>query len=152
MSSLPNHMPVIVCGRSTVIGKPIAEALLPEFEVIHFIMTNEAAQAEIPHVLAGRDPQSPDNNDVGSGNYSKPARAVVFGRGYAQADVEAIRVACEGVNREPVLWVVGDDAKAPAPGAPPPGEGYAKMAAQGTKNILTKWKDDGADKDEVVIY
>lgn len=120
--------------------------------MIHFIQTNDAALAEIPHLLAGRDPQSPHDNGVGSGNYSQPARAVVFGRGFSLPDVEAFRAACEGVNQEPVVWVVGDPAKMPTPGAPPPGEGYAKIAAQGTKDIILKWKEDGAGKDELILY
>ncbi|KAJ5671824.1 hypothetical protein N7507_000951 [Penicillium longicatenatum] len=152
MSNLPNPLPVVLCGLSTKIGKPVAEAMLPEFEVIHFIQTNDAALAEIPHLLAGRDPQSPHNNGVGSGNYTQPARAVIFGRGFSRSDVETFRAACEGVNQEPVVWVVGDPAKQPPADAPPPGEGYAKIAAQGTKDIIIKWKEDGAIKDEVILY
>lgn len=32
MSNLPNPFPVILCGHSTEIGKPVAEAMLPEVE------------------------------------------------------------------------------------------------------------------------
>lgn len=120
--------------------------------MIHFIQTNDAALAELPHLLAGRDPQSPHDNGVGSGNYSQPARAVIFGRGYSLSDVETFRAACEGVNQEPVIWVVGDPAKMPAPGAPPPGEGYAQAAAQGAKDIIMNWKETEADEDELVLF
>lgn len=32
MSNLPDPLPVILCGQSTKIGKPVAEAMLPEIE------------------------------------------------------------------------------------------------------------------------
>ncbi|KAJ5548241.1 hypothetical protein N7513_005475 [Penicillium frequentans] len=152
MSNLPDPLPVILCGQSTKIGKPVAEAMLPEIEVIHFIQSNDAALAEIPHLLAGRDPQSPHDNGVGSGNYSQPARAVICGHGYSVSDVENFRAACEGVNQEPVVWVLSDPAKQRAPDASLPGEGYAKVAAQLAKDIIMKWKEDGADKDEVIFF
>ncbi|KAJ5993739.1 hypothetical protein N7451_009463 [Penicillium sp. IBT 35674x] len=151
MSSLPDPLPVILCGQSTRIGKPVAEAMLPEIEVIHFVQTNDAALAEIPHLLAGRVPQTPHDNGVGSGNYSQPARAVIFGHGYSVSDVETVRAACEDVNQESVVWLV-DPAKQRAPDASPPGDGYAKVAAQVTKDIIMKWKKDGADKDEVILF
>ncbi|KAJ5646775.1 hypothetical protein N7490_003147 [Penicillium lividum] len=149
MAHLPHPLPVVVCGRSAAVGKPVAEALLPELEVVHFIQTNDAALAEIPHLLAGRDPKSPHDNGVGSGNYSQPARAVIFGRGYSESEVETFRAVCRGVNRDPVLWVVGDPSKR-QPGPPPPG--YAKIAAQNTKDVVMKWKEDGANKEEVILY
>ena len=165
-------IPVVLIGLSTAIGKPVSEAMLPEVEgkiqfefrpcrstktlanlpVIHFIQSVEAALAELPHLLAGRDPQSSNDNDVGSRDYSRPARAVILGRGYSPADVELMRGACEGVNKGPVAWVVGDPAKAPAPGAPPPPPGYAKIAAGQTKDVVLGWIESGASEDEVILY
>ena len=120
--------------------------------VIHFIQTNEAALEELPHLLAGRDPQSPSDNEVGSHSYNRPARVVIFGRGYAMEDIETFRSACAGSAEEPVAWIVGDPAKEPAPGAAPPGDGYAKIAADITKSIISQWKESGASKDEVFLY
>ncbi|KAJ6028517.1 hypothetical protein N7540_004093 [Penicillium herquei] len=144
-------IPVVLCGRSTAVGKPVSEALLPEIEVIHFIQTNEAAIAEIPHLLSGQDPNSQDNG-IGTHNYTRPARAVIFGRGYDQTDIDAFRAACEGITKEPVAWVIGDPAKAPAPGAPPPGPGYSGVVAKMVKEAVLGWVGDGAAKDEVILY
>ncbi|KAJ5634463.1 hypothetical protein N7528_002305 [Penicillium herquei] len=149
--SNPDPIPVVLCGRSTAVGKPVSEALLPEIEVIHFIQTNEAAIAEIPQLLNGQDPNSQDN-DLGTHNYTRPARAVIFGRGYDRADIDAFRADCEGITKEPVAWIVGDPAKAPAPGAPPPGPGYAGVVANLVKEAILGWIAEGAIEDEVIMY
>ncbi|KAJ5516543.1 hypothetical protein N7527_008103 [Penicillium freii] len=46
-------------------GKSISQHVLPEYEVIHFILSYEAAEAELPHLLVGRDPQSRSPNEIG---------------------------------------------------------------------------------------
>ncbi|KAJ5287433.1 hypothetical protein N7478_003119 [Penicillium angulare] len=152
MSSASTPIPVVVCGRSTAIGKPVSESLLPEIEVIHFIQTNEAAIKELPLLLAGQDPQSTDDNGVGSHQYGRPVRAVIFGRGYGIDDIESFKAACEGAALEPVGWIAGDPAKAPAPGAPPPGPDYFKTASKLTKEAVFKWVESGAGKDQVILY
>jgi hypothetical protein len=46
---------------------------------------------------------------VGSGNYARPARAVLFGRGFAQKDAEILRdLFDEKHAKEAVLWVAGN--------------------------------------------
>ncbi|CAG7990290.1 unnamed protein product [Penicillium salamii] len=74
-------LPIVICALDDQIGKPVSELLQPEFEVIHFIQSLKAAQSEIPHILAGRDPQSPSNN-IGTKNYTHQARAIIFGRAF----------------------------------------------------------------------
>ncbi|KAJ5727308.1 hypothetical protein N7493_005128 [Penicillium malachiteum] len=143
--SNPDSIPVVLCGRSTAVGKPVSEALLPEIEVIHFIQTNEAAIAEIPQLLSGQDPNTQDNG-VGTHNYTRPARAVIFGRGYDQSDIDAFRAACEGITKEPVAWIP------PAPGAPPPGPGYSGVVANLVKEALLGWIAGGSVRDEVILY
>jgi len=117
--------------------------------VVHFIQNYEAAQAEVLHVLAGRDPQSPTTNDVGTHDYTKSVRVVVLGRGFEPAQVEEIKKTCAGVAKEPVAWVVGDPVNAPTG---PPGPGYAENAAREVKNALAKWREEGGAKDEVILY
>lgn len=77
---------------------------------------------------------------------------MIFGRGYTLEDVEAFRKATAGTNVEPVVWVTGDPAKKPDPNAPPPGPGYAKVAADAVKGVLEKWKEEGAVKDGIVMW
>ena len=120
--------------------------------VIHFIQTNEAVLAELPHLLAGRDPQAAASNDVGTHDYSRPARAVIFGRGYEMEDIEVFRKATSGSASGPTAWVVGDPAKKPKSNGPPPPAGYAKVAADLAKEKLDQWKASGADKDELFFY
>jgi hypothetical protein len=122
--------------------------LLP---VIHFIQSYEAAQSELTHVLAGRDPQSPNTNNVGTHNYSKPARVVILGRGFELAQVEEVRKMCAGSAKEPVAWIVGDPAKMPS-GSGPPGPGYAEIAAREVKSVLAGWRDEGCVKDGIILY
>lgn len=178
MSTLPSPLPVVLCGRKTEIGKPVSGSLAPEFEgvfrlpssgsphaiygriptnpsnspVIHFIQTNEAALTELPRLLAGQDPQSSHDNGVGTHNYSRPARGVIFGRGYSLEEVEEFRKASAGCNMEPVVWVTGDPAKKPDSNAPPPGPGYAQAAADGVKAVLAKWRDEGGVRDGIVFW
>jgi len=120
--------------------------------VIHFIQTNEAVLAELPHLLAGRDPQAAASNDIGTHDYSRPARAVIFGRGYEMEDIEVFRKAASGSASNPTAWVVGDPAKKPNTNGPPPPAGYAKVAADLVKEKLDQWKGSGADKDELFLY
>jgi hypothetical protein len=120
--------------------------------VVHFIQTNEAALEEIPRLLAGRDPQSSDDNGVGTHEYGQPVRAVIFGRGYSLEDIEQFYKASAGSNVDPVAWIVGDPAKKPNPNGPPPGPGYAQVAADGVKAALEKWKSEGATKDGIILW
>jgi hypothetical protein len=120
--------------------------------VIHFIQSKEAALKEIPELLAGRDPQSSDDNSVGTRDYSRPPRAVIFGRGFDVEDIEQFYKASAGANKEPVVWIAGDPAKKPDPNAPPPGPGYARFATDSVKAVLETWKGEGATKDGIVLW
>ncbi|BAE66597.1 hypothetical protein BDV35DRAFT_145358 [Aspergillus flavus] len=133
MSSFTQPMPVVACGRIPAMGKSISQHLRPEYEgsfliyipeinkvwcqyssVIHFILSYEAAEAELPHLLAGRDPQSRSPNQIGTHDYSRPPRAVIFGRGYGPQQVEELKKKFAGVAKEPVAWVRGNPADLPA--------------------------------------
>ncbi|KAJ6190238.1 hypothetical protein N7519_000259 [Penicillium mononematosum] len=88
-------------------GKSISQHLLPEYEVIHFMLSYEAAEAELPYLLAGREPQSQSPNEIGTHDYSRPPRAVIFGRGYGPQQVEELKKKFAGIAKEPVAWVRG---------------------------------------------
>ncbi|PYH52360.1 uncharacterized protein BO96DRAFT_469387 [Aspergillus niger CBS 101883] len=130
MSSFPQPVPVVACGRIPTMGKSISQHLLPEYQVIHFILSYEAAEAELPHLLAGRDPQSRSPNEIGTHDYSQPPRAVIFGRGYEPQQVEELKKKFAGVPKEPVAWVRGNPADLPAGAA---GPDYAQNVAADMK-------------------
>lgn len=119
---------------------------------IHFITTNEAALTDIPRLLKGEKPQFPDDSGVGTQNYSQVPRAVIFGRGYDLADVEQFRKASEGCNADPVVWFTGDPSRTPGPNDPPPGPGYAQLAAKNLKEKLMAWKEEGATQDGIFLW
>ncbi|KAK9365346.1 hypothetical protein V1509DRAFT_642781 [Lipomyces kononenkoae] len=146
--SLPNPIPVILCGKTTAIGKPVSEFLLPEYEVIHFIQSYEAAQSEIPQVLAGHDPQT--RTPIGTHNYSRPARAVILGRAFTPEQVEEVRKLCKGSAKDAVAWLVSDPANAPGNG--PPGPAYAAVVANDVKRVLASWINEGNQRDGIVWY
>ncbi|KAJ6072946.1 hypothetical protein N7467_011031 [Penicillium canescens] len=143
--------PIVVCALDAEIGKPVSELLLPDFEVIHFIQSLTAAQSEIPHLLAGQDPQSPHVNDVGTKDYSRPVRAIIFGRGFDLKDVEALREKVAGISLDPVVWIAGDPSRSLPPGAVPP-PNYPQLVAGVARKLLGGWVEAGADRDEVVLY
>ncbi|KAK9489073.1 hypothetical protein V1508DRAFT_429182 [Lipomyces doorenjongii] len=149
MSSFTQPMPVVACGKIPAMGKSISQHMLPEYEVIHFILSYEAAEAELPHLLAGRDPQSRSPNEIGTHDYSRPPRAVIFGRGYEPQQVEELKKKFDGVAKEPVAWVRGNPADLPAGAA---GHDYAQNIAADMKKMLKKWRDEGEKDEEILVY
>jgi hypothetical protein len=119
--------------------------------VIHFIQSFEAAKAELPLLLAGREPQVSEVNDddVGTHNYSQPPRAVLLGRAFEEEQVEELRKACSGVALAPVAWLLGDPAKVPTA---PPGPDYAVTVANDCKGALAKWKEEGGVSDDIILF
>ncbi|KAF3402478.1 hypothetical protein DPV78_004849 [Talaromyces pinophilus] len=149
MSSFTQPMPVVACGKIPAMGKSISQHMLPEYEVIHFILSYEAAEAELPHLLAGRDPQSQSPNEIGTHDYSRPPRAIIFGRGYEPQQVEKLKKKFYGVAKEPVAWVRGNPADLPAGAA---GPDYAQNIAADMKKMLKKWRDRGEKEEEILVY
>jgi hypothetical protein len=118
--------------------------------VVHFIQSLEAAQQEIPHLLAGNDPQSPHVNNVGSHNY-RPVRSIIFGRGFDLKDVEELREKVAGIASEPVIWIAGDPNRKLPPGVQPP-PNYPQIVAAVASKLLNTWIENGAVEDQVVLY
>ncbi|KAJ5328034.1 hypothetical protein N7452_008424 [Penicillium brevicompactum] len=147
--SLP--LPIVVCALDDQIGKPVSELLLPEFEVVHFIQSLEAAQSEIPHILAGRNPQSAHPNNVGTKDYSRPVRAIIFGRAFELEDIEVLREKVAGTSSDPIVWIVGDPARKPPAGAVPP-PNYPQLVAGVARKLLGGWLEAGAANDEIILY
>ena len=119
--------------------------------MIHFIQSLSAAQSEIPHLLAGRDPQTPHVNDVGTKDYSRPARAIIFGRGFDLNDIEILREKVAGIPQDPVLWIAGDPRRKPPPGTVLP-PNIHQLVAGIARKLLGEWVEAGAASNEVILY
>ncbi|OJJ52211.1 hypothetical protein ASPSYDRAFT_165088 [Aspergillus sydowii CBS 593.65] len=150
MSSGTTSTPVVMIGRSVDVGKAVAELLLPEYEVTHFMLSLEAAASDLPALLTGKDPQSPVPNEVGTHNYRRPAQAVLFGRGLQLAQIEEIQAAVEQVTADhPVAWLMGDPAVVMAG---PPGPGFAEKTAREMKEVLGNWRQGGTQQSGIIFY
>jgi hypothetical protein len=186
-STLTPPVPIVLIGIHTEVGKPVAEGLRPHWDsmsmvfpsspsplsnrmsrlsyadhvflkAVRFIQSFEAAKADLPHLIAGREPPTPPTNSVGSGmgKYDgRPVRAVLLGRGFTQQQGEELRRLCDddGQAAEPIIWAVGSEANRPKglpPSAPPPG--LAEIVVPVFKGILESWKGEGASKAKIVLY
>lgn len=137
---------------STLAVKQFQTEKITNTSGIHFITTDEAALTDIPRLLKGEKPLFPDDSGVGTQNYSQVPRAVIFGRGYDLADIEKFRKASQGCNADPVVWFAGDPSRKPGPNDPPPGPGYAQLAAKTLKEKLMAWKEEGATQDGIFLW
>ncbi|KAF4630705.1 hypothetical protein G7Y89_g7440 [Cudoniella acicularis] len=130
-------VPIILCGKSTQIGTSVIAALKPEYEVIHFILTPAAALAEIPLILKGEAVTS--DNDLGSHDYSKKTRVVIFGGAYEENDVEAVLKASKEAGGPLVPFLRPDTTKA----APPLGPEYGKALVARLKVTMGEMNAEG---------
>jgi len=133
---MPSPVPVILCGQRAQIATTVKESLLPEFEVIHIILSPAAGIAEIPAVLSGEAGSIDTSENIGTKNYSKAAAAVILGAGYEDAQVDEMRAACNKIN---VPWLRCDMSKP----APPLGPGYGEALVQRVKVLLSQLAEEG---------
>jgi hypothetical protein len=138
--------------------------------VIRFIQSLRAAQTEVPYILSKREPPNStttsSSSAIGSNDYSRGARAVIFGRAFTLAQAEEVRrnttnqqVLLESSTatttssnsknegKDAVAWVVGDPSvdltQKPAIGA-----GYAENAVRELKAVLEKRIGEGG----IILY
>lgn len=90
-------------------------------------------------------------NDVGTKDYSRPVRAIIFGRGFDLEDIEALRENVASISQDPVLWIAGDPSRKPPPSAVPP-PNYHQLVAGVARKLLGGWVEAGATSNEVVLY
>ncbi|VUC35874.1 unnamed protein product [Clonostachys rosea] len=148
-SSLTSPVPAILCGKTLEVGEIVAPLVKPDIEIIHFINSYEYAKAHIGKLIAGQVPSEPSGNDIGSHNYSRAPRVVFFGRAFNHEYVVELNKLFRGKGNAPVAWIAGDpDTKFPAN----PGPDYAEKAAQNVLRAFLKWKDSGANSEEIVYY
>ncbi|GAP86623.1 putative conserved hypothetical protein [Rosellinia necatrix] len=146
-------IPIVLVGIHADIGRPIAERLRPDWDVVRQIQTLEAAEQDLPHLLRGRAPPAPATNDVGSGAFDgRPVRAVIFGRAFAQSQAEALygRFGADADADAPVAWVACDNAKRPVGGDPPPDAGEIMLPV--FRAILEDWKAEDAAESRLILY
>lgn len=166
IARMSGPIPVILCGKTTQVGKPASEYLKPEYEgtntihrlkplvtnvvapVIHFIMSKEAGHAELPILLSGKEPQPASTNEVGSHDYTKPPQAVILGRGFNDNDIEFLRKTCEGVSAVP--WIKSGPKKLSDMTF---SANYAAATVEKIKVVLAGLKEgDGMGRDGVYEY
>ncbi|AEO68584.1 uncharacterized protein THITE_2118145 [Thermothielavioides terrestris NRRL 8126] len=139
--------PVILCGRTEAIGSGVIADLKPEFDVIHFIMNQEAGATQIPAILRGEQ-EVETQSALGSHDYSKKPVAVILGGGYDDAAIEVMMRAAAGIH--PIPWL-RPDLTIPAPAVSSPG--YGKALVERIKVVLAQLEKDGKMHDEkVVLY
>ncbi|KAI1322180.1 hypothetical protein F5Y16DRAFT_52575 [Xylariaceae sp. FL0255] len=159
-TAIMSGFPIILIGIHSELGAPIAQGLRKDgFDIIRQIQSVPAAKADLPHLLAGREPPNPPTNNVGSGEYGRPARAVLVGRGFTEAQVNELRELFDSDAAEPVLWAAGKDTEKAKVQAtmgsknddmPPPG--YEKIIENTMRGLLRSWVDRGAKEGELVLY
>ncbi|KAI5855064.1 hypothetical protein GGS23DRAFT_445781 [Durotheca rogersii] len=147
-ADLTAPVPVVLCGKTLEVGEKVTPMIKPEIEVIHFVNSYEYAKENLGDLIAGRGPKAPSGNVVGSHDYSKPPRAVIFGRAFAPEDVKELNRLFRG-SGTPVAWIAGDPSVIPPEN---PGPGYAEKAADNVKRALNRWKDAGANSEDIVYY
>ncbi|RYP12600.1 hypothetical protein DL765_007231 [Monosporascus sp. GIB2] len=148
-AGLTEPIPAILCGKTFEVGEKVTPLIQPEVQVIHFINSFEDAKANLGDLIAGRGPKSPSLNHIGSHDYSKPPRAIIFGRAFDPADVKELNRLYRGMGSAPVAWIAGDPAvKPPAH----PGPGYAEKGAENVKKAFARWRDAGGNSEDIVYY
>ncbi|KAI9712182.1 MAG: hypothetical protein M1828_001743 [Chrysothrix sp. TS-e1954] len=131
MASARSSVPIILCGAKVALGQESANFMKPEYEVIHFCASVEAACAEIPRLLSSEDPLPEEANEVGTHNYKEVPKAILFGRTYTDDKLQAVRDACKG--KGVISWVVPGE---PAASNETIVTGHATKVATNMKNVL----------------
>ncbi|KAK5723053.1 hypothetical protein LTR17_014014 [Elasticomyces elasticus] len=140
----------VLCGKTFEVGEKVTSLLKPEIEVIHFINSFEDAKDNLGELLAGRVPkQSCKPNHIGSHDYSQLPRVVIFGRAFAQGEVNELNRLYGSTSSVPVAWIAGESSIVPPT---QPGSGYAEAGAKNVKKAFERWREGGAKSDEIVYY
>ncbi|WWC97745.1 hypothetical protein V866_004631 [Kwoniella sp. B9012] len=128
---------IILCGKTTSVGKAVTAGLKPEIEVVRFITSLEAARKEIPLILSNQHqnlPQpKPSEEIIGTQNFKVIPDAVMLGGGYDASDAQIL----DGENKIPIF--LADRTKP----APPLATGeYGKAILRRAKDSLLDWEKD----------
>ncbi|KAI1090298.1 hypothetical protein F5B19DRAFT_494581 [Rostrohypoxylon terebratum] len=145
----------ILAGQYEEVGKAFSEAIKPDFEVVYFATSPQAALNDIPLVLKGEVPTP--SSKVGSGNLANGApKAIVIGtQAYDDAWIEAARQELAVTGKKiPFLKPNVTGSQGPIAGAGSQGE-RAKVAAERVATALKKLEAEGkldGNDDGVYVY
>ncbi|KAI1097443.1 hypothetical protein F4804DRAFT_339190 [Jackrogersella minutella] len=130
-------IPVVVCGKAEIVGRPVVEGLKPEYDVILFCLGSKPTAAEVPYLLRGTAPPA-QSSYIGSGVYSAPPVAVLMGAAWDAADVSLVKSAIEGVGLPPSAApvVLRNDTSVQTPD--PPAPEYARQLIRRMRVALDK--------------
>ncbi|KAI1173429.1 hypothetical protein F4777DRAFT_447279 [Nemania sp. FL0916] len=150
MADFTHPIPVVVCGKSEVVGAKVTESLKPEIEVIYFLSGDEQIQRHLPQLLAGASGANLPPSAVGTQNFSRLPQAVIFGRGNEPGSVQAHHASFGQNSDRAVAWIAGDPDEPPPTTAP--GPGYAEKTAEVVKAKLAAWVKAGGKSRELIYY
>ncbi|CAI7657136.1 unnamed protein product [Penicillium discolor] len=141
-------LPVIACGSSNPqIFNAVKPLYLPEYEIVHNVISSNSGAVEIPALLQGQTPPIAEEPNRGTMNYSKPPVAVFTGALYGDEEIDEMRQACHGISSIPWLKM---DMSVPKP---PLGPGYAEHVVQRIKECMKKIEAEGKlEQDGVWLY
>ncbi|KAI1421979.1 hypothetical protein F5Y12DRAFT_765076 [Xylaria sp. FL1777] len=149
MSGSTQPIPVILCGKTLEVGEKVTSMIKPEIEVIQFINSFEDAKINFPGLLAGHGPILQISNSIGSRNFARLPRGIIFGRAFDPEEVKELNRLFRDTGSSPVAWIAGDPSITPPAH---PGPGYAEKAAQNVTKALRRWIDDGAKNRDIIYY
>ncbi|KAI1775742.1 hypothetical protein F4818DRAFT_386713 [Hypoxylon cercidicola] len=139
-------IPLILAGHFEEVGKTFAEAVQPDFDVVHFVASPQAGLADIPVVLRREIPTSAATggaSQVGSGNLAHGIpRAVVLGASYDDAFVERLREATAAGGKPVPILKPEHPAAGSAPATKPAAE-KTKAVADRVVKVLRKLEGEG---------
>ncbi|KAM0286079.1 hypothetical protein ACHAQH_001087 [Verticillium albo-atrum] len=140
---MSSTIPIVVCGKMEAMGRVVIESLKPQYEVIHFIKAGPSGPSLLPALVAGREPPShSDSSAIGTGNYTKPPRAIVLGSAFDDEATEPLMAAVEEKNESArrVPWLRYDmSTEAPPVGTPE----YAQAVVERVKAALARLEAEG---------
>ena len=115
--------------------------------VIHNVTSSTSGAVEIPLLLQGLAPPTPEGSDRGNADYSKAPVAIFAGAIYGDEEIEEMRQPCRGLSSIPWLKM---DMTVPKP---PLGPGYAEHVVQRIKACMMKIEAEGKlEQDGVWLY
>ncbi|OCF60327.1 hypothetical protein L486_03009 [Kwoniella mangroviensis CBS 10435] len=115
---------VILCGKTTSVGKAVTAGLKPEIEEIPLILSNQYQDLPQP---------KPSEEIIGTQNFNVKPDAVMLGGGYDASDAQIL----DGENKIPIF--LADRTKP----APPLATGeYGTAILKRAKYALLDWEKD----------
>ncbi|KGO46284.1 hypothetical protein PEX1_037840 [Penicillium expansum] len=141
-------LPVITCGSANPqIFNAVKPLYLPEYEIIHNVISSTSGAVEIPALLQGQIPPIAEEPNRGTMNYSKPPVAVFAGALYGDEEIDEMRQASQEFSSIPWLKM---DKSVPRP---PLGPGYAEHVVERIKTCMKKIEAEGRlEQDGLWLY